>query len=222
MKILGEEKSALAISLKLFPKLNQATTLIKDALMIVIEAKTKAEEVVRLANSNNEKEAYHQYKLLVQWLLNLPIAIVMTKEALEIMEGALRPLRGVENYTKDAFRKLGRAPMPLQKKESTEERGIFSLSKNVESGMRLNIQRCEAIKGHLEGIVKGWKDIPLQSLQGAGFVRVSAALCQELENVRMYYMAAFNAMHVINSVVIQVANLEGAAIKQELASGAKA
>lgn len=219
-KIRGEEKSVLALTVRLTPLVTEALREINSALRLVAQARGHAISVMQLGKSRGSsvadaariaETARREYFELKKALLLLRESVEGTNNAIRVMNSCINPLKAIEQYTKQLEKDLSQVRAPSGQRQIAFEESIFSLSKNVASGIKLNIQRCKAIKAQLT------KFLARTNLPQYSAVSLSSVekLSEELEQLQRWYIAAFNSIYHVNSVVNRVAELEKTAVLRQ-------
>ncbi len=228
-RIRGEEQSALALTVRLTPLLTKALQDIQAVLSLVAKARGHANNVEGLykaqSNSPTEKmrldeKARQAYSGFKETIMLLRQSVKRTENAISDMSQCISPLRGIEQYSKQLEKEFSSVDTPSGKRQIAFEEGILSSAKNVASGIELNIQRCRAIKAKLTTFLTRANAVfqPEPGRNPTMFAVSVIQLKEELEQLQMWYTAAFNSILHINAIVDKVARLETAILRQGLST----
>lgn len=142
------------------------------------------------------------------------------KNVINISKRALRPLQRIESFSvqvANAVEKSGGGGSPID----SDERNILSYAKGIVASVKLNIQRCEAIKGEIDKLhgeldrlpdaVKGTSNT-LAKMKALG--EISPRLLQKLTSFENWCQAGVNALKLTLAVIETIIRLEKDAMRR--------
>jgi hypothetical protein len=217
MSVYKEESAVIESSRQIIPKLEAAQ-------------KNLGEAWKKLSRNINAARNYQQLKGSGHNAMRTEYAQLRTADAqlkevarhadlaLKEMKGALNPLRGVEKLANDVVKKLEGIKMPNGGAFSAGERNLFAYARNVESASRLNIQRCEAIRKHVESARKNLPKVVFGFGTDESF-RYAQTVSDELGQADKWCVAASKSLGDIEHTVRSMIELEVNIILQEKKAG---